>query len=139
MKHAPSAVLRPVAIFSLTIGLAGGAFAQNAKFHNAPASAKQTKNPYAGQASASEAGSKLYTRYCGACHGVGGRGTGNVPALKAAALKSVTDGEIFYIIKNGHQDMPPEGQRVKTEENWDLVNYVRALAKKTPESDQKTP
>jgi mono/diheme cytochrome c family protein len=35
-----------------------------------------------------------------------------------------------YVIKNGHQDMPPEGPRVKTEENWDLVNYVRSLAKK---------
>ena len=27
--------------------------------------------------------------------------------------------------------MPPEGPRIKTEENWDLVNYVRSLAKKT--------
>jgi hypothetical protein len=29
-----------------------------------------------------------------------------------ATLKDRTDGEIFYIIKNGHRDMPPEGQRV---------------------------
>jgi len=33
--------------------------------------------------------------------------------------------------------MPPEGQRIKTEENWDLVNYVRSLAKKKPDSEQK--
>jgi hypothetical protein len=25
--------------------------------------------------------------------------------------------------------MPPEGDRVKLDENWDLVNYVRSLAK----------
>jgi mono/diheme cytochrome c family protein len=47
----------------------------------------------------------------------------------AGALKDRTDGEIFYIIKNGHEDMPPEGNRIKPEENWDLVNYVRSMAK----------
>ena len=33
--------------------------------------------------------------------------------------------------------MPPEGQRIKVEENWDLVNYVRAFAKKKADTDQK--
>jgi hypothetical protein len=28
-----------------------------------------------------------------------------------ATLKDRADGEIFYSIKNGHKDMPPEGQR----------------------------
>jgi mono/diheme cytochrome c family protein len=54
-----------------------------------------------------------------------------------ATLRDRTDGEIFYIIKTGHQDMPPEGQRIKVEENWDLVNYVRAFPKKNADADQK--
>jgi hypothetical protein len=33
--------------------------------------------------------------------------------------------------------MPPEDQRVKTEQNWDLVNYVRLLAKKKSDAEQK--
>jgi hypothetical protein len=33
--------------------------------------------------------------------------------------------------------MPPEGQRVKTEQNRDLVNYVRLLAKKKSDAEQK--
>ena len=33
--------------------------------------------------------------------------------------------------------MPPEGPRIKTEENWDPVNYVRSLSKKEPDADQK--
>jgi hypothetical protein len=33
--------------------------------------------------------------------------------------------------------MPPEGQRVKTEQNWDLVNYVRSLPKKKSDAEQK--
>ena len=34
---------------------------------------------------------------------------------------------LHYQVRKG--DMPPEGSRVKTDELWDLVNYVRSLAK----------
>jgi len=33
--------------------------------------------------------------------------------------------------------MPPEGPRIKTEEGWDLVNYVRSLSKKKGDTGQK--
>ena len=64
------------------------------------------------------------------CHGKDGNGKGDVAAdmkLKIVdftdpnTLKDRTDGEVFYIIKNGHQEMPPEGARIKPNENWDLV------------------
>ena len=35
--------------------------------------------------------------------------------------------------------MPPEGARVKTDELWDLVNYVRSLAKKKMSDDKTAP
>jgi mono/diheme cytochrome c family protein len=75
------------------------------------------------------------------CHGKDGDGKGAVRAdmklkvsdfIDPATLKDRTDGELFYIIKFGKGDMPPEGARVKTNELWDLVNYVRSLAKKNP-------
>ncbi|MGB7602480.1 MAG: cytochrome c, partial [Candidatus Sulfotelmatobacter sp.] len=81
---------------------------------------------------------KWWALDCAMCHGNNGDGKGTLAAdmkLKLVdftdpnTLKDRTDGEIFYIIKNGHQDMPPEGDRIKPEENWDLVNYVRSLAK----------
>jgi mono/diheme cytochrome c family protein len=80
------------------------------------------------------------------CHGKGGDGRGDTAAdmkLKIAdftdptSLKNRTDGEIVYIIKNGDQDMPPEGDRIKVQENWDLVNYVRSLAKQKTDPEQK--
>jgi len=83
---------------------------------------------------------------CAMCHGKDGDGKGETARdMKLAisdftdpsTLKDRTDGEIFYIIKTGHQDMPPEGQRIKVEENWDLVNYVRAFPKKNADADQK--
>ena len=79
------------------------------------------------------------------CHGKDGDGKGEVGAdmkLKVsdftdpATLKDRTDGELFYIIKTGKGDMPPEGARRKTNELWDLVNYVRSLAKKNPSADK---
>lgn len=89
---------------------------------------------------------KWWTLDCAMCHNSNGDGKGETAKdmkltiadfTDPAALKDRTDGEIFYIIKNGHEDMPPEGQRVKVEENWDLVNYVRSLAKKKAEADPK--
>ncbi len=89
---------------------------------------------------------KWWTLDCAMCHGADGNGKGEtakdmkltlVDFTDPATLKDRTDGEIFYIIKNGHNDMPPEGPRIKTDENWDLVNYVRSLAKKQPAAEPK--
>ena len=55
----------------------------------------------------------------------------------AATLKDRTDGEIAYLIKNGHQDMPPEGERLKPDEYWDLVNYIRSFVK--PKAGEEKP
>ena len=104
------------------------AVGQNTKFHNAPPSAKQSKNPFAGQTPASDEGQKLYTRNCGACHGVGGRGTGNVPPLNAAALKAVSDGEIFwYVTKGDVENGMPSWAALPEEQRWKIITYLRTL------------
>ncbi len=89
-------------------------------------------------------GKRIYSYDCASCHGGNGDGkTGVAQDLKVPDLtdparqKDRTDGEIFYIIKTGHGDMPPEGNRVKTEQLWDLVNYVRTFAKKQPPAESK--
>jgi mono/diheme cytochrome c family protein len=71
------------------------------KFHDAPASARATKNPYEGQAAAVLAGKQLYARNCLSCHGKLGKGTGNVPSLVDGKLDSVTSGEVFWFITRG--------------------------------------
>jgi mono/diheme cytochrome c family protein len=109
-----------------------------------PIEAARQANPVKSSPESLARAKKWWDMDCTMCHGKEGNGKGDLAAemkLKVAdftdpeTLKDRTDGEIFYIIKNGHQDMPPEGERVKPEENWDLVNYVRSLAK--PKSDQK--
>jgi mono/diheme cytochrome c family protein len=104
-----------------------------------PVEAAKEPNPVKSTPESLARAKKWWTMDCAMCHGKDGDGRGETAKdmklsisdfTDPATLKDRTDGEIFYIIKTGHQDMPPEGQRIKPEENWDLVNYVRAFAKK---------
>ena len=87
---------------------AGAAFslghAQTASFHDAPADAQKVKSPYAGQAEAVVAGKQIYTRNCGLCHGIGGKGTGNVPPLANGKVQAASAGAIFWYITRGDVD-----------------------------------
>ncbi|HKN16051.1 MAG TPA: cytochrome c [Candidatus Sulfotelmatobacter sp.] len=103
-----------------------------------PVQAAKQANPVKSSPESLTRAKKWWALDCVMCHGANGDGKGSLATdmkLKIAdftdpsTLKDRTDGEIFYIIKNGHQDMPPEGDRIKPEENWDLVNYVRSLSK----------
>jgi mono/diheme cytochrome c family protein len=82
---------------------------------------------------------KIYGYECAMCHGDDGSGTGDLAKnLKAkladfrdpTALKARTDGEIYYIINHGLGEMEGEGPRVKPEDTWNLVNYVRSFSSK---------
>jgi mono/diheme cytochrome c family protein len=104
-----------------------------------PVQAAKQPNPVKSSPESLARAKKWWTMDCAMCHGTAGDGKGSLAAdmklqiadfTNPATLKDRTDGEIFYVIKNGHQDMPPEGNRIKPEENWDLVNYVRSLASK---------
>jgi mono/diheme cytochrome c family protein len=104
-----------------------------------PVSASKEPNPVKATPESIARAKKWWTLDCEMCHGKNGDGKGDTAKdmkltladfTDPATLKDHTDGELFYVIKNGHQDMPPEGDRIKTEEGWDLVNYVRSLAKK---------
>jgi mono/diheme cytochrome c family protein len=110
-----------------------------------PPEAERQVNPVKPTSESIALGKKMYGYDCAMCHGKNGDGKGDLAAdMKAkvtdfsdpGALKDATDGDLFYIIKNGKGEMPPEGERVKPTELWNLVNYVRSFAKKkaTPES-----
>ena len=45
-------------------------------------------------------------------------------------MKNRTDGELFNVIRKGKGEMPPEGDRAKDDDIWNMVNYIRSLAKK---------
>ncbi len=81
---------------------------------------------------------KIYGYECAACHGDDGSGAGdlakNMKAKMAdfrdpSALKGDTDGVLFYIIEKGKGEMEGEGPRLKPEDTWNLVNYLRSFSK----------
>lgn len=112
-----------------------------------PVEAAKAQNPVKSSPESLARAKKWWALDCAMCHGVNGDGKGETAKdmkLNMAnftnpnAMKDRSDGEIYYIIKNGHNDMPAEGPRIKTEEGWDLVNYVRAFAKaKDKDADAK--
>jgi cytochrome c len=123
------------------------AAAQNSPSYSAiPVEAAKQQNPVKPSPESTARAKKWWSLDCEMCHNKTGDGKGEtakemkLPMMDFTnpdTLKDRTDGEIVYIIKNGHNNMPAEGPRIKTEEAWDLVNYVRAFAKKK-DADTKT-
>ena len=104
-----------------------------------PPEALKVVNPVKPTAASIAVGKKKYGYDCAMCHGADGDGKGDLAIdmkLKMpdyrdpATLKSVTDGEMFYVIKNGNGgEMPSEADRLKDEDVWNLVNYIRSIPK----------
>jgi mono/diheme cytochrome c family protein len=147
-------VLKPLLIFS-TLSLAFIVWAQQGQTppaaapsaqYTIPLDAVRQVNPVKPTAESLARGKKMYTIDCAMCHGTDGDGKGDVAAdmqaklsdfRNPASLKERTDGEVFYIIKNGKGQMPPEGERVKADQVWDMVNYIRSFATKKAASEDK--
>jgi mono/diheme cytochrome c family protein len=104
-----------------------------------PVEAAKKENPVKPTPESLARARKWWALDCEMCHNKSGDGKGEtaremkltmVDFTDPATLKDHTDGELYWIIKNGHNDMPAEGPRITTEQGWDLVNYVRSLGKK---------
>jgi cbb3-type cytochrome c oxidase subunit III len=102
--------------------------------------AAKIQNPVASSPESLAAGTGTFRRYCANCHGTnaeGGSGNDLIPPAPDLTDKEwkhgATDGEIFDTIKNG---VPPElnmgawGDQLKDQDIWNVVNYIRSLAKK---------
>jgi glucose/arabinose dehydrogenase len=97
------------------------------KFHNAPASARVAKNPYAGQEEAAKAGKELYARDCMSCHGPLGQARANVPSLVDGRLHSVQPGELFWFITQGEPDKGmPAWASLPVKQRWEIVTYLQS-------------
>jgi mono/diheme cytochrome c family protein len=114
-------------------------------YYAIPLENARAENPVKSTSESLVRGKKQYGYDCVMCHGANGDGKGDVAVdmklkmndeTNPALLKEHTDGELFYIIKKGKDRMPPEGDRVKDETIWDMVNYVRSFARKAATDDK---
>ena len=93
-------------------------------------------------------GKKLFGYQCAMCHGDKGDGkTELAESMKLtmkdytdpAALKDFTDGALGYILEKGKGKMPGQEGRMRAEQKWNLVNYIRSLSKKPAEAKPAAP
>jgi mono/diheme cytochrome c family protein len=106
--------------------------------YKVPPEAAAKANPVKPTSESLAKGKKLYGYDCAMCHGEKGDGKGDMASdmknvtdfTNPDALKNRTDGELFYVIRTGKGEMPPEGDRAKDDDIWNMVNYIRSLAKK---------
>ena len=102
-----------------------------------PEEAKRVANPLKpSQANLPEA-QRLFEDKCAECHGDGGRGDGSQAKMydpkpsdltDAAHMNSVSDGELFYKVSEGHRPMPAFKKRLTDEQRWQLVLFLRSLS-----------
>ena len=105
--------------------------ADDARFHAAPASALEQRNPRFGN-DAIKAGQSSFAKNCAACHGADARGSGNVPALASDEVKRAADGELLWYITHGEPNNGmPSWAQLPQSERWDLVAFLRALGNGT--------
>ncbi len=118
-----------LSLLVVCVSSGGPLHAQDASFHDAPAAARQVRNPYAGQAQAALAGKGVYARKCSRCHGNAGEGSGNIPPLASGPAQKATDGAIFWYITHGDANSGmPSWARLPKQQRWQVVTYLKSIS-----------
>lgn len=112
--------------------------AQAPKKWLAPAAADQLKNPIVSDANSLKDAKKLYISNCAPCHGNGGKGDGIASASvnpkpadhTSAAIQKESDGSLYWKLTEGRSPMPSYKQVLTDVQRWQLINFIRSLAKK---------
>jgi mono/diheme cytochrome c family protein len=109
--------------------------------------APDTKNPFANDPSALASGIAHYRENCVVCHGAPNVKPAElaaglnppVPDLDTDDAQSLSDGQLFWIIKNGIRmtGMPAFGETHSDQEIWHIVTFVRHLPEITDVEREK--
>ena len=108
-----------------------------------PSTAKAERNPFASDPRAWRSANEHFQDHCALCHDSDGKGRAVVgrslypraPDMTLPATQDLSDGELFYIIRNGVRltGMPGWSAIHSVDDTWRLVSFVRHLPSLTPE------
>jgi mono/diheme cytochrome c family protein len=101
---------------------------------------KKMKNPVPSSPESIAKGKELFTKNCRFCHGADAKGNGPMAPegthpsdlTDAKWDRGSTDGEIFLVIRDGagpKMDMKGYKSKMSETDIWNIVNYLRSLAK----------
>ena len=107
-----------------------------------PMAARRLRNPLPVSAAVLAEGRDHFADHCATCHANDGSGNTEIgpalypkaPDMRGPGTQELSDGELFYIIKNGVRmtGMPAWGGDGDDFDNWKLVHFIRHLPKITP-------
>ena len=132
-------LLLGVSVAFVIVAAAGSIVLYATRDWNAPAAARNMQNPVPATDDSITAGMMSYSTHCENCHGE--RGDGKGPRAEklsiapsdftdAHAMGQMTDGELFWKISHGRRPMPAFREKLTEQERWELVDYIRTLARK---------
>jgi len=143
MKTRTSKLLLVLVVFAAMF-ITLSAHAQTRAPWVAPAAAQSVSNPVTPDATSLKAAKALYIANCSPCHGEKGKGDGPAAAAlnpkpadhTSAALAKETDGSLFWKMSEGRSPMPTYKTTFTPTQRWELVNYIRSLAKPGVKANQ---
>lgn len=102
--------------------------------HSVPWDAKRATSPIGLDTADVTAGKDLFAQKCASCHAYDGSGKTEIgagtfprPPVLRDLVASLTDGEIFYNIRNGIRNTAMPAWSMPDREVWQLVAYLRHL------------
>ncbi|HET7346406.1 MAG TPA: cytochrome c [Acidobacteriaceae bacterium] len=133
--------MRRIWIATAILGLAAvvcGAEVNQDWLKRVPAAERERVNPYRGSQRDVAAGGRLYEDYCARCHGADLQGTRGKPSLRSDVVQNATDGELFWLLKNGDlRHGMPSWSSLPEAERWQILAYVRSAHQQTADARPK--
>lgn len=131
-RHGFSAREKPTALEAL--------LARHARRIASPPGARELKNPLIPTAINIAEARDHFADHCAICHANDGSGKTQIgsglypppPDMREHETQKLSDGELFYIIKNGIRFTGMPGWGGEDEENWKLVLFIRHLPQLAP-------
>jgi len=92
-----------------------------------PPQERARTNPYTSQADAIAAGGRLFADRCARCHGADLEGAHGKPGLKTDVVRGATDGELFWLLRNGDlRHGMPSWSGLPEPERWEIIAFLKS-------------
>ena len=115
----------------LALVVAAGAEVNQDWLGKVPAMDRVRANPYAGKTAAMAGGQRLFEEHCATCHGSDLEGTAGKPSLRTPVVEQATDGELFWLLKNGDVRYGmPSWSTLPEPERWEIVAFLKEAGRK---------